>query len=102
MDVSGTTSTPLPINLKLLVDEGDFYPDPALYRSQGGKLNFVTHTRPDLSFSVQTLSQFMHQLRIPHMNALHHVLRCSVTSYIVLLGGSPISWKSKKQGTISK
>lgn len=28
--------------------------------------------------------------------------RKSITSYIVLLGGSPITWKSKKQSIVSK
>ncbi|XP_021763635.1 uncharacterized protein LOC110728268 [Chenopodium quinoa] len=70
----GIASTPLPINLNLVENYGNFCPNPALYRSLVGKLNFLTHTRLDLSYVIQTLSQFMHQPRQPHMDALHHVL----------------------------
>ena len=137
MDVTKAAKTPLPSNIKLMIDEGELYTDPEHYRKIVGKLNFLSHTRPDLSFSVQTLSQFMHQPRMHHVQALNHVLRyvshtmgqgiilnatynlilttysdsdwasCpntrrSVTGYILLLGESPVSWKSKKQSTISK
>ncbi|XP_021774228.1 uncharacterized protein LOC110738163 [Chenopodium quinoa] len=137
LDVSRTAKTPLPANLKLLEDEGELYSDPEHYRKIVGKLNFLSHTRPDLAFSVQTLSQFMQQPRLHHVKALQHVLRyvshtlgqgiilyatdqlsltaysdsdwasCpntrrSVTGYVLLLGKSPVSWKSKKQPTISK
>ncbi|XP_021758565.1 uncharacterized protein LOC110723521 [Chenopodium quinoa] len=61
--------------LQLTSDHGDHFHDPVLYKSLVGKLNFLTHTRPDLSYAVQTLSQFMSQQRIPHVQALHHVLR---------------------------
>ncbi|XP_019105475.2 uncharacterized mitochondrial protein AtMg00810-like [Beta vulgaris subsp. vulgaris] len=131
------TSTPLPTHVKLLVDEGELYHDPAAYRSLVGKLNFLTHIRPDLAFAVQSLSQFMHSPKIAHYQALVHNLhyvnstvgqgiflkasdkltlqaycdsdwaarpntRKSVTGYVLLLGTSPISWNSKKQGTTSK
>ena len=131
------TVTPLPQNLKLHQDEGDLYNDAHYYRTIVGKLNFLTHTRPDLAYTVQHLSQFMQNPRIPHIEALHHTLRyisgttghgilmtgstkinlqaysdsdwasCpntrrSVTGYVILLGPSPISWKSKKQSTVSK
>ena len=60
MDVSKAAKTPLPTNIKLMIDNGELYADPEHYRKIVGKLNFLSHTRPDLSFSVQTLSQFMH------------------------------------------
>lgn len=39
-----------------------------------GKLNFLTNTRLDLSYTVQTLSQLMQQPRSSHWEALMHVL----------------------------
>lgn len=91
----------------------------------------------DLSYTVQTLSQYMHAPRTSHLDALHHTLRylagtvtqgillhasdkltlqafsdadwtscldtrCSVTGFVLLFGDSPVSWKSKKQNTVSK
>ncbi|KAL2921578.1 Retrovirus-related Pol polyprotein from transposon TNT 1-94 [Bienertia sinuspersici] len=48
--------TPLPVNLKLQAEEGDLCSDPATYRKLVGKLNFLSNTRPDLPYTVQTLS----------------------------------------------
>lgn len=75
LDLTKLAKTPMPSNLKLIADSGEYYSDPALYRSLVGKLNFLTHTRPDLSYDVRTLSQYMHQPRIQHFEALTHVLR---------------------------
>ena len=44
--------TPLPLNLKLSCDDGELLPDATPYRSLIGKLNFLTHTRPDISYVV--------------------------------------------------
>jgi len=53
---SAAVSTPLPLNYKLNPDDGDLLPDPFMYRTLVGKLSFLTHTRPDLSYIAQTLS----------------------------------------------
>ena len=48
--------TPLPAQLKLSALVGVLLQDPIPYRSLVGKLNFLTNTRPDLSYTVHTLS----------------------------------------------
>lgn len=56
LDLPKVAKAPLPANLKLTTDSRDYYCDPALYRSIVGRLNFLTHTRPNLSYAMQTLS----------------------------------------------
>jgi len=75
------TATPLPLNCKLKADEGVPLSDPTVYRTYIGKLNFLSNTRPDIAFAVQTLSQFMQHPTSSHMAALEHLLKyISVTS----------------------
>jgi hypothetical protein len=40
-----------------------------------GKLIYHTVTRPDLSFSISQISQFMYSPRTQHLEAINHVLR---------------------------
>jgi len=40
-----------------------------------GKLNYLNNTRPDISYSVQYLSQFLQALTQGHMAAALHTLR---------------------------
>ncbi|KAK1422630.1 hypothetical protein QVD17_17916 [Tagetes erecta] len=107
------------------------------YQQLLGKLIYLSHTRPDISYAVQYLSQFMHQPTEAHLQLAMRVLRylkgapgkglffapnesfklsaysdsdwgkCletrrSVTGYCVMLGTCLVSWKSKKQLTVSR
>ena len=40
-----------------------------------GKLNYLTITRPDISFAVSVLSQFMKDPRLPHWEAVIRIVR---------------------------
>ncbi|GJY61445.1 ribonuclease H-like domain-containing protein [Tanacetum coccineum] len=66
------------------------------------KLIYLTHTRPDISYSIHCLSQFMHKPLRSHVKISLRVLRKSVTCFCIKLNGSLVSWKSKKQNTLSK
>ncbi|GJZ66253.1 ribonuclease H-like domain-containing protein [Tanacetum coccineum] len=60
---------------KKLGPEGSPVTDPTLYRSLAGSLQYLTFTRPDLSYAVQQLCLYMHDPREPHHNAMNRVLR---------------------------
>ncbi|XP_060212085.1 uncharacterized mitochondrial protein AtMg00810-like [Lycium barbarum] len=66
---------PLELHEKFLTDMGELFPNPEEYKCLVGNLNFLTHTRPDLCFVVQHLSQFMQKPCIPHMKSALHLLR---------------------------
>ena len=133
---------------KLLPEDGSPMKDPERYRRFVGKLNYLTVTRPDISFAVSVLSQFMATPYTGHWDAALRVLRylkttpglgilysdqghcrvgafteegdgrisgfsdadwagCpisrrSTTGYCVFVGGNLVSWKSKKQHTVSR
>ncbi|GJZ96256.1 ribonuclease H-like domain-containing protein [Tanacetum coccineum] len=74
-----TTSSPIPKTPvdteKKLGPEGSPVTDPTLYRSLAGALQYLTFTRPDLSYAVQQLCLYMHDPREPHLNAMKRVLR---------------------------
>ena len=63
-------ATPLPVHLKLQASYSPLYNNPTHFRSLVGKLNYLTHTRPDVSYAVQSLSQYMQNLTEEHHSAL--------------------------------
>jgi hypothetical protein len=68
-------SMPMTMNLKLLGDTTSETVDATLYRQMIGSLMYLTNTRPDICFGVNTLSQYMVESRHFHLIAAKHVLR---------------------------
>ncbi|GJT50872.1 ribonuclease H-like domain-containing protein [Tanacetum coccineum] len=54
--------------------EGTPVADPTLYCSLVGALQYLTFTRPDLSYVVQQVCLYMHDHREPHLLALKRIL----------------------------
>nr|GEY37445.1 ribonuclease H-like domain-containing protein [Tanacetum cinerariifolium] len=66
--------TPVDTESKLGSD-GGLVSDPTLYRSLAGTLQYLTFTRPDISYDVQQVCLYMHDPREPHFTALKRILR---------------------------
>ena len=62
-------------NLKLLNDASSESVDATMYHQMIGSLMYLTNTRPDICFAVNTLSQFLKYPRNVHLIAAKHVLR---------------------------
>ncbi|XP_022008132.1 secreted RxLR effector protein 161-like [Helianthus annuus] len=124
-------------NTKLAKNDEEVQADANQYRRLVGRLLYLQATRPDITYSVNVLSQFVGDPRANHMEAAMRVLRylkgtpgqgillskgggtnlvgytdsdwlgCpdtrrSRSGYLLFLGGSPVSWKSKKQTVVSR
>ena len=74
MDCKSMT-TPMELNLKLLSDASSKSVDATMYRQMIGSLMYLTNTRPDICFAVNTLSQFLIDPRNVHLIAAKHILR---------------------------
>ncbi len=68
-------SIPLEQNVKLSANEGDLVEDITMYRRIVGSLIYMTITRPNLSYAVGVVSQFMQTPRKPHLDAVRRILR---------------------------
>jgi histone deacetylase 1/2 len=70
-------STPLPASEKLSLHDGDRLgpADATHYRSIVGALQYLTLTRPDISFAVNKVCQFLHCPTTVHWAAVKRILR---------------------------
>jgi hypothetical protein len=70
-----TESTPLEVNCKLTPLDDTPLADPTLYRQLVGSLVYLTATRPDISYAVHLVSQFMFAPRSTHFSVVLRILR---------------------------
>ncbi|CAM8972824.1 unnamed protein product [Rhodiola kirilowii] len=68
-------TTPMDIKQKLALSTDPKLADPITYRQLVGKLIYLNVTRPDISFSVHILSQFLATPTEDHLQAANRVLR---------------------------
>lgn len=66
---------PIEQHHRLGLVEGSFMPEPENYYRLVGRLIYLCFTRPDLTYSVHVLSQFMHKPRTAHSEAAFRVVR---------------------------
>ena len=74
MDCKAMT-TPMTTNLNLLNDDSSEIVDVTLYINSIGSLMYLTNTRPDICFAVNTLSQYMVNPKHIHLVGAEHVMR---------------------------
>ena len=68
-------ATPMASNLKLLSDDSSESVDSMMYRQIIGSLMYITNTRPEIFFVVNTLIQFLTDLGQVHLIVVKHFLR---------------------------
>ena len=66
---------PTTSGMKLSLYDATLLPDPTEYRRVVGALQYCTISRPDISYAVNQLCQFMHNPRDTHWMAVKSVLR---------------------------
>ena len=67
--------TSIDSNVKLGDREKDEVVDTLRYQRLVGKLIYLSHTRPDIAFTVSRVSQFMHSPRKVYLDAAYKILR---------------------------
>ena len=82
--------TPMDPNVKLVPGQGEPLEDLGRYRRLVGKLNYLTITRPNISFPVSVVSQFLQSPCDSHWDAVIRILR-----YIKSTPGQGVLYKTE-------
>ncbi|GJY08722.1 ribonuclease H-like domain-containing protein [Tanacetum coccineum] len=104
MDNCNSSRTSIDTESKLGSD-GDWVSDPTLYRSLAGFLQYLTFTRPDISYDVQQLCSSSTIDLVAYSDADWDgcpTTRRSNSGYCVFLDNNLLSWSSKRQPTLSR
>ena len=103
------STIPLEQNVKLCSQDGSNDANGTLYRQLVGSLNYLTTTRPNISYAVNILSQFMAKPNDSHWKAAKKVLRylkgrvsfCLLYTdkfNVQLAGFSDLDWEGNPDG----
>ncbi|XP_022032345.1 uncharacterized protein LOC110933430 [Helianthus annuus] len=68
-------TTPVDLSAKLSSTDGPLFSDPTLYRSLARALQYLTFTRPDISYAAQQVCLFMHEPRDSHFAFMKRIIR---------------------------
>ena len=74
MDTCKPIATPLATKTDCLAST-DTLTNPFLFRSLVGALQYLTSTRPDLTYPINLVSQYMHNPTLSHMSLVKRILR---------------------------
>jgi hypothetical protein len=75
MDKAKPVASPMSTIAQLSLFNGDSFSDMTLYRIVVGSLQYLSLTRPDISFAVNKVCQFMHKPTVHHWSAVKRILR---------------------------
>ena len=67
--------TPIELNYKLGEAIDDEPVDRGMYQRLVGRLIYLSHTRPDIAYAVGVVSQFMHNPKGAHLQAVYRILQ---------------------------
>jgi hypothetical protein len=68
-------NSPIDSGSKLSISDGDLLGNPTHYRSLTGALQYLTLTRPEISYAVQQACLFMNTPRTSHLNLVKRIIR---------------------------
>ena len=127
MGMLGCRAAPTPIeqNHQLTAQSGELM-DKESYQKLVGRVLYLCHTRPNITYAVSVVSRYMHEPRNEHLDAVHRILRylkgtpgkglwfkrsghlevdgysdsdwasCQDDRRSMFVGGNLVSWRSKK------